>query len=201
MRNILSAIAGILFLIGFIPYIREILKGVAKPSKASWIIWTTLDLVVIAGMWAKHSLNGQIIGAFSGSVITTILALKYGKPGWTWVDKTCLAGGALGIVLWRAFDDADIGIAIGMAIVMLGTIPTIVSAWKNPAHESRMAWTIFFVSCIFAIGAIPAWTVADALQPLVYLTGESVMVLILYIGPWVREKSEVHEQQHESPYR
>jgi len=188
LRNIFSIIAGILFLVGFIPYIRAILKRVAQPSKASWIIWTALDLVVIAGMWSKHSLNGQILGAFTGSVVTVVLALKYGKPGWTWLDKLCLVGGALGIVLWKVFDDANFGIVVSMAIVMLGTIPTIVSAWKNPANEDRTAWTFFFVSCLFALSAIPAWTLADALQPLVYFMGESIMMFILYYRPRLHAK-------------
>lgn len=191
MRNTLSVIAGILFLIGFIPYIREILRGVAKPSKASWIIWTALDIVVIAGMWAKHSVNGQIIGAFAGSVVTMILALKYGKPGWTWLDKACLGGGALGIVLWLVFDDANVGIIVSMIVVMIGLIPTIISAWTNPANEDKLAWTIFFTSCLFAIPAIPAWTWADALQPLAYFAGETVMVSVLYARPRMLAKSRI----------
>lgn len=183
MRNILSAIAGILFLIGFIPYIRAILKKETQPSKASWIVWTALDAVTLAGMLAKHSVNGQIIGAFAGSCLTVGLALKFGKPGWTWLDKSSLAGGVIGIILWKTFGDANFGIVVSMAVITLGSLPTFASAWKNPANEDRTAWTIFFASCVCAFLAIPAWTLADALQPITYIAIESVMLFILYARP------------------
>ncbi|MBI5654195.1 hypothetical protein HZC53_00860 [Candidatus Uhrbacteria bacterium] len=175
--------AGILFLIGFIPYILAIVKRKTRPSKASWIVWTALDAVTLAGMLAKNSVNGQIIGAFAGSCLTVGLALKYGKPGWTWLDKLCLVGGALGILLWKVFGDANFGIVAGMTVVTLGSFPTFVNAWKNPADENKTAWTIFGASCVFAVIAIPAWTLADALQPVVYIAIESVMIFILYARP------------------
>ncbi|MFA5186181.1 MAG: hypothetical protein WC551_06855 [Patescibacteria group bacterium] len=189
MRNIFSIIAGILFLIGFIPYIRAILKKTGKktqPSKASWIVWTALDAVTLAGMLAKHSVNGQIIGAFAGSCLTVGLVLKYGEPGWTLLDKLSLVGGALGIVLWKIYGDANFGIVVSMAVVTLGSFPTFVSAWKDPANEDKLAWTIFMASCVCAVIAIPAWTLADALQPIVYIAIESVMIFILYLGPRLR---------------
>jgi len=189
LKNTLSILSGILFFAGFIPYIVSILKGVAKPSKASWIVWCALDAVTIAGMLAKHSITGQIVGAFVGSCALVVLSLKYGKSGWTRIDKGCLVGGALGILLWAAFRDADYGIVVSMSVVLIGTIPTIISAWQNPANEDRTAWTIFFLSCMPAMAAIPAWTWADALQPSVYLTGDTVMVFILYARPSLLAKA------------
>jgi hypothetical protein len=41
VKQTLSVIAGILFVAGFFPYIKAILKGETKPAKASWIIWAT----------------------------------------------------------------------------------------------------------------------------------------------------------------
>ena len=176
-------IAGILFIVGFVPYILAILQKMTQPSRSSWIVWTALDAVTLAGMLAKHSVNGQIIGAFAGSCVTVGLALKYGKPGWTWLDKLSLSGGMLGIILWKIFDDANFGIVVSMSVITLGSFPTYVSVWKNPANEDRLAWTIFFTSCVCAVIAIPGWTLAHALQPITYIAIEFVMLLILYVRP------------------
>lgn len=179
-KQSLSVIAGILFIIGFIPYIRAIWRGETKPAKASWIIWATLDSITLAGMIAKDTLNGQILGAVIGAWVVVILALLYGTSGWTKLDKFCLSGAVLGIILWQAFSSPVLGIMTSLSVVFLGSFPTFASAWKNPAQENRTAWTIFWVSCLLATAAIPRWTLADAAQPITFLIIESIMMYLLY---------------------
>ena len=67
VQKVISVTAGILFLIAFAPYTYSIVKGRTKPAKASWIIWASLDTITFAGMAAKSSLNGQIVGAVAGA--------------------------------------------------------------------------------------------------------------------------------------
>ncbi len=181
--KVLSAIAGVLYVIGFVPYVIGILRKETKPAKASWLVWASLDTIATAGMFATHSINGQILGAFAGAWVIAILALKYGASGWTRLDKLCLIGSALCIVLWKIFDSPLVGLISSLVLMAVGSIPTFISAWKNPEHESRMAWTIFWISCVFAIIAIPHWTLKDAAQPIVFMSIETVVIYILYFKP------------------
>jgi len=183
LKNTFSILAGILFALGYVPYIRAILRRQIKPAKASWIIWGTLDTITLAGMIAKHSVNGQILGAFIGVWIVIILTLKRGTPGWTLLDKFCLAGAALGIILWKASGDPVLGIMTSLIVVFLGSVPTFVSAWKDPSRENKLAWTLYWISCIFAFLGIPKWTLQDAGQPIDFLFIESIMMCILYVRP------------------
>ena len=180
MKYIFSFIAGALYIVGFIPYIRAILHKQIKPAKTSWIIWASLDTITIAGMYAKDSINGQIIGAITGAWIVVIFVLKFGTPGWSKLDIFCLSGAIIGVTLWQLFDNPMFGIIISLVIVFLGSVPTFVSAWKNPSHEDKLTWTIFWFSCIFAMIAIPQWTLADAAQPLTFFIIESIMIYLLY---------------------
>lgn len=182
-KTIASIVAGLLFLAAFVPYIRAIVRGDTKPAKASWIIWATLDSITIAGMFAKHTVNGQILGAVLGAWTVAFLAIKHGKPGWTKLDKFCLGGAVLGIVLWQVFSNPVLGIMTSLSVVFLGSFPTFASAWHNPAQEDRTAWTIFWLSCVAAMLAIPAWTLADAAQPITFTVIESTMVYILFLKP------------------
>jgi hypothetical protein len=181
IQNTFSVIAGGLFIAGFFPYIRSILAGSTKPAKASWIIWASLDTITLAGMWAKQSLNGQIVGAVAGAWIIVALALKYGVPGWTKLDKFCLGGAILGIVLWAIFNSPIMGLVTSVSVVFIGSIPTFVSAWHDPGRENKVAWTIFWVSCVFAVLAIPKATFQDAMQPITFFLIESIMMYILYV--------------------
>lgn len=183
LKDILSALSGVIFFIAFIPYIWAITKGKTKPAKASWLIWATLDSIILIGMYFKHSLNGQIIGAVAGAWIIAILAIKYGVAGWTILDKFCLAGAALGILLWQISGNPNFGITTSLVVILLGSIPTFASAYKDPSKEDRKTWTIFFISCVIAIPAIPTWTLENAGQPIIFLVVETVMMYLLYIKP------------------
>jgi hypothetical protein len=183
LKHILSVLAGVLFVAAYVPYIRAILRKGTQPAKASWLIWASLDTVTCAGMLAKHTLNGQIIGAVCGSWAVAVLALRFGKSGWTTLDKLCLGGAVLGIVLWQAFNNPVLGIVTSLSVMFLGSFPTFASAWKDPSKEDRTAWTIFFLSCVAAMLAIPAATLADAAQPSTFFLAVAIMVSILYLRP------------------
>ncbi|MDP3793561.1 MAG: hypothetical protein Q8R07_02295, partial [Candidatus Uhrbacteria bacterium] len=70
-----------------------------------------------------------------------------------------------------------------LSVVCLGSMPTFVSAWRDPSKEDRTAWAIFWLSCVVAIIAIPRWTLMDAAQPIIFTVIESIMMYLLWIKP------------------
>lgn len=179
MRETFSILAGILMVVGFVPYVKTILRRETRPAKASWLIWASTDIIIVAGMYAENAVNGHILGAVIGSSIITALSFKYGTPGWTKIDKSCLIGSLLGIILWQILDNPIVGIISSLCVVSLGSIPTLVSMWKYPDHEDTTTWTIFLFSSICAVIAIPHWTIANAAQPIVFLAINIIMMCIL----------------------
>jgi len=181
MKEIFSVLAGVIFVIGYIPYIISILRKKTKPAKASWIIWLSLDTITIASMFAMNALNGQMIGAVIGAWVIVILALKYGTPGWTLLDKICITGAIFGIVMWQLFDSPLLGILINLAVTFIGSIPTFLSAWEDPGREDKLAWILFLMSCICALIAVPDWNLADAAQPITFFVIEATVVAIIFL--------------------
>ncbi len=185
-KDVLSISAGVLFILGFVPYIRYILKNrhaedEGKPMKTSWIIWAVLDSITISGMIATHSLNGQIVGAVIGAWIVVVLAFLYGKPGWRTVDKFCLGGAVVGIALM--FISPTLAIVSSNSTVFLASIPTFVSTYEKPERENKTAWTIYWISCVMATVAIPQWDWDNATQPVTFLVIETIMMWLLWIRP------------------
>lgn len=183
IRYIFSVLAGVLAAIAYFPYIYAILKKGAKPCQATWFTWAILDIVIVAGMIAKRALNGQMAMMTAGALVVAILSVKYGKRGWNWIDVSCLAGAAAGIFFWWLSGDPVVGLLIVLGVNCLGSFPTFVSIWEDPKRESCLAWLTAWLSSLLATAAIPAWTIADAAQPIIFAAIGTVMVCLLYLRP------------------
>lgn len=161
---------------------------------SSWLIFATLDIITIAGMFSKGVLSGQIVGAATGSMIIAFLALRNGITGWNLLDIICLIGAVIGLLFWGFSGDATASIFISISVMFIGCIPTFVSAWKNPLHENKVTWLIQFISCILQILALTSWSVASAAQPVGFLLMETVMVCLVWIRPLWRNHAGITNQ-------
>lgn len=168
---------------GFIPYILEIFRGKGHPSRATWIIWAGIDAITFFGMLAKGALSWQIATALGCACFILVLSFKYGKPGWTKVDKICLGTGLASIAAWLLLGSPVAGIVGSLIAGGIGGIPTIVSVWEDPTRESFLAWMLLWASALFAIAAIPRWDLANASAPAIFWAIATVMVFILLFRP------------------
>lgn len=189
IKELFSVVSGLIMAAAFIPYGLSIFRGMNKalPRKSSWIIWSAAEIITLVGMLAKHSANGQIIASATGNLVIVALVLKYGEAGWEWLDKACLAGAGVAIILWMVFEDANFGIAMSILVILIGSFPTWKSVWKNSKNEDNLSWVMFWSSCIFAIMAVPRLTVADVLQPVAYAITNTTMMFLMFIRPWIKK--------------
>lgn len=184
-KHTYSLIAGIIFGTGYIPYVVSIV-GYGKacsPKRATWIIWAILDTILFAGMYQAHAAYGQIMGAVIGNWIVALVLLRFGKRGWNTVEKCCLAGAVASLILWMCFRSSYFSIAMPLAIIGLGGIPTYYGTWQNPIDENPFTWTIWSFSCIFGIFAISSLTMENALQPIGFVIGQTLMMYLIWIKP------------------
>lgn len=181
MREFISDLSGVVFFIGFIPYIIAILKKKTKPVVTSWVIWVLLDYITLAGMYTEDAVNGQIIGIIVGGTIVMFLSLVYGKMEWNKIDIFSIIIAVIGLVVWYLTNNANFTILIIASVVTIASFPTFVSAWRHPEDEDKLAWLLYWASCVLAMIAIPAFTIADVAQPLSFFIVESSMMFILFI--------------------
>lgn len=182
-QALMSYIAFAFVMLAFIPYAAAIVREKTKPAIASWLIWGTLDYITLVAMWKQGVVNGQILGACAGVLVIVLLALYYGTAGWGKLDTFCLIGGIVGIGIWKLLDSPFIGMVTSLLVIFTASIPTFVNAWKNPGHEDKAAWFLFWLSCFPAIAGVKAWTVSDLAQPIVFLAIETTMIFILFVRP------------------
>jgi hypothetical protein len=180
VRAVLNGLGGIVFFLGFLPYIAAILRRQTRPSKASWVIWSTLNAVTLASMWQAGTVNGQIVSSVLGAATVAVLSLFYGDPDWTRLDAFSLAGALLGAVLGVVLRNPSVTIVCTVTVMFLGAIPTFRTGWREPEKENAAAWTLYFVSCVLTLCSISEWTLNSAAAPLMFTVIASTMTFLVW---------------------
>lgn len=179
----LSILSGVVLGAANLIYIVSTIRGNTKPTRGSWVTWAVLDAVLLWSMYTKHVVNGQVIAGLASSAAVATLSLfpRWGKPGWTKIEKICLAAMPLGLALWWLEHDASWGIGIFLLLIAIGCLPTYESAWIDPGRESRWAWTLSFFSSVIMTCALTDWSFASAAQPVVWLLTQIPMMYFVWL--------------------
>lgn len=189
IKEILSTLSGLILLYAFYPYIRAILRQETSPRKATWLIWSSCDTIILFGMLSKGAVSGMLIGAVIGATTTFILSLKFGESEWKKRDKICVVIAGLAIALWKYFGDSNIGIGLSCSALLIAAWPTYMSAWERPENEDRRAWVFFVISTIFGVLAIPHMRFVDAAPPIVFAIVDFPMIYLIFIRPYYRRRT------------
>ena len=175
--------AVILSVITSVPYIRSILKKETRPSGASWWTWSILAFVTVvsakmAGAPWQVLLLPLFLCVFQLTV--AILSLKRGDNNWDWLNKSCVAGALVGIVLWFITGQPLFALLISIIADFLASIPNFRHIYINPEQESRLSWTLGWGSAILELLAIQAWSVAESGWAIYFLVSMSINFLLVW---------------------
>jgi hypothetical protein len=183
VKATIAVIALLLNIIGYIPYIRDILRKIVKPHPITWGIWTIL--VTIAAV--NQILNG---GGYSSLffVSTTvlvwivfILSFKYGFKGATTLDKVCLALAVGLLIYWVTVQETRISTLLAVIIDGIGAIPTVVKTFKHPETETYPQWVLAGLGGLLTILAVPRLDWALIIYPAYVALMNAVIVGTKYV--------------------
>ena len=168
VKEILSAIAILLTLAAFIPYIRAILSGMIRPHLFSWIIWgSTTFIVFLAQLDAEGGVGAWPIGV-SGIMTLFIALLAYVKRAdlsITLTDWTFLAAAFCSLPLWYLGSDPLWAVVVLTTVDLLGFGPTVRKAYRFPQSESLLFFSLFAIRNILAVLALETYTLTTVLFP------------------------------------
>jgi len=181
MLYVLSVLAAVLTFASSIPYAIAVMRKQAQPVKATWIVWATIDTITFVAMWMKGVLNFHMAGIIVCVWLITLPTLRHGKPGWSRLDIGCLLVAFAGIGLWFVSGDPLTALVVSLATMLIAAVPTFISAWQDSSREPRAPWLMGAVASLCSVITIPHWTLADALQPFVFLFINGMVALILCI--------------------
>ena len=117
-----------------------------------------------------------------GPLATALLSLKYGAGGWNRFDRTCLGASLLSLAVWWLARSPFLALTANMCIDLLGALPTIRTAYRDPESESLLAWMVFLFADTLNLCALGSWSPARALYP-TYLFLLAAILVTLIVRP------------------
>lgn len=182
MKATFGLIALALNIIGYIPYIREILNKVVKPQRTTWGIWSILTTIAAVNQ-VKNGGGFSSLFFISTSllvIITFLLSLKYGQGGASKLDIICLISALILFAYWIVEKDTVNSTYIAIFIDIIAFVPTLIKTYRQPETEIYTQWVLAAVSGVFTLLAVPQMSWVLIIYPLYIAVFNSIIVGIKY---------------------
>ena len=182
MKPLFGVLALLVNLLGYIPYVHDIVKGRVKPQRITWGIWAALSSVVFANQVTNG--GGWSVYFFGSSALVTslvfILSLRRGTGGSSRTDRMLLVAAIILFVYWLFSRDTRYTTLIAILIDALGALPTILKAYNSPRSETYPQWVMAGVGGALSLLAIAKTDYILYMYPLYIVLVNALIVSAKY---------------------
>jgi len=173
-----------LALIGYIPYIQDILAHKTKPHAFSWLVWAILSAIAFGIQLTKHGGPGAWLMGFTACITFFIflLASKYGEKNIVLLDWACLSLSLIALGLWVLVDKPlESVLLIAFVDAVGGFVPTFRKAFPKPYEETLILYYLYAVSLGCSLLALQSFTLITAFYPASFVAINLLMATFLSI--------------------
>ena len=184
MLQAFGLFAGVLSLVMYIPYIRDIFRKTTKPERASWLIWSVLGGTAFFSQLAKGATDSlwltgvQTLGVF----LIFILSIRYGVGGLVRRDIVALVAAGAGLILWYLTNEAAIALVFVIIIDAIGGALTVLKSYEDPGSETLITWLLSGTSGIFAALAVGSLNYILLAYPIYIVAINYAVVVAILLG-------------------
>lgn len=183
IKTVISVIAVILTIIGYIPYIRDTLKGKTTPHVYTWFIWGLVTVIAFAlqvsagaGVGSWITLTVAILCFF-----VFILGMRIGKKDITTTDTVFFGLAFVALLLWLVAKKPVLSIVLVAIIDMLGFIPTIRKSWNKPYSETLFLYGLNAFRHALSLFALQQYSIVTWLYPATWTFANAIFSGMLII--------------------
>ncbi len=184
LKEVFSLLAVALTLVAFLPYIRAILGGTARPHVLSWIIWGSTTFVVFLAQLS----DGAGIGAWPiglSGVITLLvawLAFRHrGDISITRLDYLFLGGAFSALPFWYVTADPLAAVLILTLVDLLGFGPTFRKGYDHPHQDSLVFFMLMGIRNLLVVAALQHYSATTVMFPAsIAVACMAYIVMVMY---------------------
>ncbi len=161
---VVGIIAGIIQLYSIVPYIKGMLHGETRPNVVSWVLWTLIQVIIIAAQFSagpSWSIIIPIIMTFNTCLVLILCFWGYGYHSYGIVDIICFVLAIGAIALWRLTNDPVLAICMSVVADLTAGIPTYVKVYREPFSEAIVSWFLLIVANVLALVAASPFNFAN----------------------------------------
>jgi hypothetical protein len=185
----LGLLAGIVGIVGYIPYVRDILKGTTRPDRASWLIWLLeYAALFVAQLRAGGRESLWLIGLqLLGVVCICILSYSHGVGGFDRYNKLILVTVCAVLAAWYFTSSDSLTILLLLTVEMSGVVLTARKVYMQPGSETLTMWVLVAVAGAIGIAAVG---IDAAIILYVYPVALIIMGLGVVLASWAGNRRQ-----------
>jgi len=176
-------IAIALVFVAYIPYIRDIVKGRAKPHPFTWLVWS----ITAGSIFSIQITNGSGTGAYGSAAVSLfaftifVLVSQKLKVKIRRIDIICLVTAAAGVACWLVIQQPLISLVLLLSIEIVGFIPTLIKGIDKPYEDSASLWGTNALRHASGLIAVQNYNILTMLNPTVWMTVSTLFGIILLV--------------------
>jgi hypothetical protein len=148
--------SAIVQLAGYAIYNWAMLAGRTRPNLTSWLVWGGISFL---NTFTYFSLSSHdFVVSLMPFTITAVNVLTLGLIMWygrfqriNRVDATALIISVIAISIWQFTSSSSIANLMIQLAIIIGTVPTVLGVWRDPAVERPLPWFLWSGAFILAI--------------------------------------------------
>lgn len=162
-------------------YIRNTIKGVTKPNRITWLMWSIAPMIGTAAALASGVTWATLPVFMAGLMPFLVFLASFVNPNSYWklerFDWICGALAVLALILWYLTRDASIAIVFAIAADFSAGVPTLVKCWKYPQTETASGFTASGFNSLMSFFVITQWNFANIAFPLYLVVFNTILAL------------------------
>jgi hypothetical protein len=182
LYNALPFIAASINVYAGVVYIKSMFSGGTRPNRVSWLIWFVGPFVVLVNQLRGGFELSQIFTITTTFLPLLILILSFliKNAEWKITRFDIMCGGIALFALLLYIVNINPIISIGLAILsdFIGSIPTLLKAYKHPETESWTAFALIIPAAILTIISIQSFTFSNLAFALYILLINSALTFV-----------------------
>lgn len=192
-----GVLAGLAGLLGMGPYLRDLLRRRTSPHRGTWVIWSTLSVVVFWSQRADGATWSLVMAGLHAvlNTATVLLVLRRGVGGVGSRDIALLCVAAGGVAAWLVADDPTTATAAVVAADLVGVLLMVPKTWRDPRSETLCTYGWASGGGAFAAGAVGVADPALLLYPTYYCLANGALAMLIV---WRRRGGHARREPYSS---
>jgi hypothetical protein len=150
-------LAGLVGLLGYLPYLRDAWRRTSQPDPAAWLIWTVEYSVLLAAQAAQHPPWAALcLAGLQLAGTCAVLAVLTVRGEWRWgFGRGVLLGGSVAVMaVWRFTHTPATAMCLVLAVEGAGMVLVILGAYRRPGSETPLTWKAFTLAGLLDLRAL-----------------------------------------------